>query len=50
MSDIEQACPSVGRDWIRSLLAHLKAKGQVASHGKGPGARWRYLENKGGNP
>jgi hypothetical protein len=49
LSDIEQACPGVGRDWIRSLLADLRAKGEVASQGKGPGARWRYLGNKGSN-
>ena len=41
--DIERACPGVGRDWIRSLLARLKETGKVSCRGKGPGARWRYL-------
>ena len=47
--DIERACPGVGREWIRSLLSDLKADGKVACQGKGPGARWRYLGNKGIN-
>jgi len=46
LADIERACPGVGRDWIRSLLAGLKETGEVSCRGKGPGARWRYLENK----
>jgi Fic family protein len=43
LADIERACPGVGRDWIRSLLARLKETGEVSCRGKGPGARWRYL-------
>lgn len=46
LRDIEAACPGVGRDWIRSLLADLKRDGGVICHGKGPAARWRYLANK----
>ena len=46
LCDIEAACPGVGREWIRSLLADLKREGMVASRGKGPGARWRYYPNK----
>lgn len=42
LADIERACPGVGRDWIRSLLARLKETGEVSCQGKGPGARWRY--------
>ncbi len=45
--EIEQACPGVGREWIRTLLSDLKAKGEVSCRGKGPAARWRYLGNKG---
>jgi Fic family protein len=45
--DIERACPGVGREWIKSLLADLKAAGKVACNGKGPAARWRYLGGKG---
>ena len=47
--DIEQACPGVGREWIRSLLAELKAEGEADCRGKGPAARWRYLGSKGSN-
>jgi hypothetical protein len=50
LTDIERACPGVGREWIRSLLADLKAAGEAACRGNGPGARWRFLGNKGSNP
>ena len=40
LSDIERACPGVGREWIRKLLIELKARGEVSCHGRGPGARW----------
>lgn len=46
LTDIERACPGVGRDWIRSLLTDLKAAGEVTCQGKGPAARWRYLGSK----
>ena len=46
LADIEAACPGVGREWIRPLLADLKNSGKVVCHGKGPGARWRYTRNK----
>jgi Fic family protein len=49
LADIEQACPGVGREWIRSLLTDLKAAGEVSCKGKGPAARWRYLGSKGSN-
>lgn len=42
--DIEVACPGVGRDWIRTVLAQMKAAGEVTSHGRGPGARWSVTE------
>ena len=47
--DIEQACPGVGREWIRSLLTDLKAAGEATCQGKGPAARWRYFGSKGSN-
>lgn len=47
LADIEAACPGVGREWIRSLLADLKKSGEVTCQGKGPGARWRYHRSKG---
>lgn len=45
--DIEQACPGVGRDWIRMILADLKASGEVSCRGKGPAARWKHHRGKG---
>jgi len=49
LSDLERACPGVGREWIRTLLAKLKKSGDVACRGRGPGARWRFVGNKGSN-
>jgi len=49
LADIEQACPGVGREWIRSLLTDLKAVGEATCRGKGPAARWRYLGSTGSN-
>jgi len=43
LADIERACPGVGREWIRRLLAELKEAGEVAVSGRGPAARWRHL-------
>jgi Fic family protein len=45
--DIERACPGVGREWIRVLLADLRKLGEVKCRGKGPGARWVYKGRKG---
>lgn len=45
--DIEHLCPGVGREWIRCLLAEMKAAGGVSCQGRGPAARWRYLGGKG---
>lgn len=47
LADIEQACPGVGREWIRRLLADMRASGEVSCKGKGPAARWRYVGGKG---
>ena len=47
LADIERACPGVGREWIRTLLADMKNGGEVACKGRGPGARWRLAGNKG---
>ena len=47
LADIERACPGVGREWIRVLLADLKKSGEVKCKGKGPAARWMYKERKG---
>lgn len=45
--DIERACPGVSREWIRTLLADMKRRGEVTSTGRGPAARWRLRPNKG---
>lgn len=45
--DIERACPGVTREWIRRLLANMKAAGEVSCQGKGLAARWRFLGRKG---
>jgi Fic family protein len=47
LSDIERACPGVGREWIRKLLADMKEAGKVTCRGRGPGARWRQFGSKG---
>lgn len=44
ISDLEQACPSVGRDWIRTLLQRLKAEGKIEVLGKGRYSRWRKIQ------
>jgi Fic family protein len=45
--DIERVCPGVTREWIRTLLANMKAVGEVSCQGKGLAARWRFLGTKG---
>ncbi len=47
LRDLERDCPGVGREWIRTLLAELKKSGDVTCRGRGPGARWRFLGDKG---
>lgn len=44
LAELEAACPSVGRDWIRALLGQLKREGRLMSEGRGRGARWRKAE------
>ena len=47
LADIERACPGVGREWIRVILAKLKKSGEIACKGKGPAARWLFRDRKG---
>lgn len=47
LADIERACPGVGREWIRHLLGEMRERGEVTVTGRGPGARWRLVANKG---
>jgi hypothetical protein len=49
LADIERACPGVGREWIRVILAKLKNSGEVTCRGKGPAARWIHRGRKGSN-
>jgi len=44
ISDLERACPSVGRDWIRKLLQKLKHEGKVYVSGKGRFAKWQKVQ------
>jgi len=37
----------VGRDWIRTLLADLRKKGEVKCKGRGPASRWWVVRSKG---
>jgi Fic family protein len=46
IADIERACPGVGREWIRKLLADMKDQGEVTVEGRGPAARWRHLGSR----
>ncbi len=46
LADVERSCPGVGREWIRRLLADMKASGEISCKGKGPAARWRRAGSK----
>ncbi|HOD42225.1 MAG TPA: Fic family protein [Candidatus Wallbacteria bacterium] len=43
LSDIERACPAVGRDMIRKILFKLRDEGKIESLGKGRYAKWRKI-------
>jgi Fic family protein len=43
VAELERACPSVGRDWIRQILRKMKAAGELRSFGHGAGARWERI-------
>lgn len=44
ISELEAACPSVSRDWIKTLLEQLKKEGRIELTGRGRGARWRKTD------
>jgi Fic family protein len=44
LSDIERLCPGVGREWIRRILANLRAEKKLVCRGHGAGARWQKVE------
>jgi Fic family protein len=41
ISDVERACPSVGRDMIRVILNRMRSEGKLTGVGKGRGAKWK---------
>jgi Fic family protein len=45
LSDIEQSCPSVGREWIRKVLGDMKSVGELTCKGRGPAARWKRTDS-----
>ena len=45
LADLERKCPGVSRDMVRRVLRDLRLKGQIACHGRGPGALWRRSGN-----
>jgi Fic family protein len=44
ISELQTACPSVSRDWIKIVLDQLKKEGQLKLSGRGRNARWRKEE------
>jgi Fic family protein len=40
ISQLETACPSVDRDWIKTILERLKREGVLVVSGRGRGAFW----------
>jgi Fic family protein len=44
LSDLEHDCPSVGREWIRNVLAQMRKEGELNCMGRGVAARWKRME------
>lgn len=44
LRDIEQDCPAVGREWIRSVLAEMQNVGELRCTGRGVAARWKRIQ------
>jgi len=47
LTDIERACPGVGRDWIQDVLRQMREAGKLRATGRGAGARWERTDNEG---
>jgi Fic family protein len=43
IAELENACPTVGRDTIRSVLNDMRGQGEVECLGKGRWAKWRRI-------
>lgn len=41
ISELEQVCPGVSRDMVRTVLRAQQKLGQVECHGRGPAAKWQ---------
>lgn len=41
ISELEQVCPGVSRDMVRTVLREQQKQGQVECQGRGPAANWR---------
>ena len=50
ISDIEQQCPGVSRDWLRLVLRRLRKEGKIASQGRGRGAKWVRIDRPSSPP
>lgn len=46
LTDIERACPGVGREWIRTVLADMRKAGELQCTGRGVAARWKRTPTK----
>lgn len=44
ISELQTACPSVSKDWVKAVVEQLKRDGRLVVEGKGRGARWRKVE------
>ena len=44
LADLEKACPTVGKDMIRTLMKRLKSEGRLEALSKGRYARWRKIQ------
>jgi Fic family protein len=46
IADVEQQCPSVGRDMIRRIMNHWREDGKLEMLARGRDARWRKVDKK----
>jgi DNA-binding HxlR family transcriptional regulator len=46
VADLQQHCPGVSVDWIRSVLKELRSQGKVECLGRGQQAQWRRLSDE----